>query len=558
MSKARINVDKLNDIVTVRQFGAVNTTSLQAALAASDAVFVNAGLYNGPIDITQSNKTLVMEEGVEFRLPNGTVVGGDVTGPAVLQISGDNVTIQGNFKVNGNKANNDSSSFSTSVLTASLNILGDNCQIYGTATVIDAYWRGLVVGNSLVSGGEVQGFYASKINIENSAYYSVMLWSVVDWRVDEIYAKTNAPGGLGLDNQRVQTGTQTSATSVCARGHIGFIHTDKNCGVILEAKTTDVTIDTVLTGNGGKLEDAVNVYVGSWNAYDCSLAAARVAFAMEGCTNCHVDSVTVKNYQNDGSNIPAISFNGIKTCSVGAIVSSGNKANTPSVELLIREADALDLGSVMLRDPTGTCDGFFYDSGYAPQRDIVVNDLVSRGHTTWDVIVEARAPITIRSINSDALNQYPTNTTYKNITDKEYETSAVWTPTYTTTSVGFTGVTYDIASARYIRIGNLVHIYGSLRTNAITIGAASGVVCIGGLPFTSKNYSNAYQAISLGNAVGFGGDRPINARIIPNTKLVELLYRTTSNGDDIALDPSDMGTGAAANLITFGGTYEVE
>jgi hypothetical protein len=548
---------KLEQYVSVKDFGAVGDTALQAALNASDYVFVNAGTYNGPIDITQSNKTLVMADGVVFFLPNGTVVGGSVTGPAVIQISGDNVTIQGDFTVNGNKANNNSSSFPATVLTGNLNILGDNCQIYGTATVINAYYRGVTVGDSLVSGGEVQGFYASKIHVSEADFYSVMLWSVVDWSIEEIRATTSAPG-VARD-QRIRTGTQSSATSICGRGYIGLAYTNTNCGFIGEANTIDVSIDTVMTGDGGKLEDCTNVRIGHWNAYDCSRAAARTAFFLNNCENCHVDSVIVNNFNDDGSNIPAINFTGVVSCSVGSIVSVGNNTSTPNSELRIREADGLYLGSVVLRDPVGTCDGFFYDHGYPVQQDIVVEDLISRGHTTWDITVENKTPITLRNFNSDALNQFPTNTYYPNITDKDFQEIAAWSPTYTTTATNFTSVTYDgINGARYVKQGKVVYVSGTLRTDAITVGAASGIVAIGNLPFPVKNDPDAYSAVSLSSASGFAGDVPLNGRAVPSTSLIELYYRTSVNGNDTALAPADMGTGANANTLVFGGSYETD
>jgi len=554
---ARTVEDELRDRVSVKQFGAVGTTALLEALDAHDHVFVNAGTYNGPIDITQSGKTLVMEEGVEFFLPNGTVLAGATSGPSVLKISGDNVTIQGDFTVNGNKANNDSSSFPTSVLTGSFMVTGNNCRIDGTAHVVNAYYIGATVGDSLVSGGEVQGFHAKKLTAADANYYSVLLWSVVDWNVDEIRA-TAAVAGVTRD-QRIRTGTQLSATSVCARGHIGLVYTDTNCAFVGEAHTTDVSIDTVMTGDGGKLEDCLDVRIGNWDAYNCSRQAARTAFAFNNCENCHVDVVTVNNFDDDGSNIPAYSFSGVTSCSVGRIVSVGNKTDAPNVELRIRQCDGLHLGFVVLRDPVGTCNGFLYDHGYPVQQDIIVDDLVSRGHTTWDVTVENKTAITIRSINSDALNQLPTTTDYPNITDKEFYEVGDWVPTYTTSGADFGSVTYDGSNtARFVRIGKLVHISGFMRTDAITAGAATGVVCIGNLPFTAKNDAGAYAAIALSSASGFAGDIPISGRTVINTTRVELYYRTTSNGADNGLAVADMATGANANSITFGGTYEIE
>ena len=314
-----------------------------------------------------------------------------------------------------------------------------------------------------------------------------------------------------------------------------------------------------MTGDGGKLENCTNVRVGHWNAYDCSRAAARTAFFLNNCENCHVDSVIVNNFNDDGSSIPGIAFSGITSCSVGSIVSVGNQTNTPNRELRIRQADGLYLGSVVLRDPTGTCDGFFYDNGYPVQQDIIVDDLISRGHTTWDVIVESKTPITIRSINSGALNQFPANTDYPNITDKTFYEEGVWVPTYTTNGTDFTSVTYDgITKGRYVRIGNMVHLSGLIRTDAITVGAATGDVVVGGLPFTVLNDGGGYAALPISYANGFAGDCPISARAVRNTKTMELSYRTTSNGNDTFLQIADLGTGANQNNLTFGGTYEIE
>lgn len=549
-------IDNNAPFVAVSDYGAINTASLLAALAANDYVFVNSGTYLGPIDITSSNKTLMMDTDVTFFLPNNTVTTG-VTGPAVLQLSGDNITIFGNFTVDGNKANNNSSAFPTSVRIGSLNILGDNCRMYGTATVNNAYYIGIEVGDSLLSGTEVQKFYANRIVVNNANYYSVQIWSVVDWRIEEIRATTDAPG-VSRD-QRIRLGTQSTATSLCARGYIGFAYTDTNCGFIGEANTIDVSIDTVMTGDGGKLEDCTGVRIGHWNAYNCSRAVDRAAFFLNNSEDCHVDSVIVRNYNNSGTTTPALNFSGVVSCSVGSILSTGNRTNTPNRELRIRQADGLYFGSVVLRNPVGTCDGFFYDHGYPTQQDIIVDDLISRGHTTWDVSIENKAPITIRSINADALNQYPANTYYPNISDKYFYEEGVWTPIYATTGTAFTSVTYDtITNGRFIRMGKMVYVSGTIRTDAITVGSASGNVVVGGLPFTAKNATNAYSALALSYAGSFAGDRPINARVAPNTTQVDVFYRTTSNGDDVLLVVADMGTGANANFFTISGTYEIE
>ena len=92
----------------------------------------------------------------------------------------------------------------------------------------------------------------------------------------------------------------------------------------------------------------------------------------------------------------------------------------------------------------------------------------------------------------------------------------------------------------------------------MTLGAASGVVCIGNLPFTVKNSTGAYAAISVSGSNTFAGDVPLSGRTVPNTTRIELYYRTTVNGSDLGLAAADMGLGANNNSLTFGGTYEAD
>ena len=136
------------------------------------------------------------------------------------------------------------------------------------------------------------------------------------------------------------------------------------------------------------------------------------------------------------------------------------------------------------------------------------------------------------------------------------QSSGDWTPIYLPTGTDFDSVTYDaITSGRYIKTGNQVTVTGLLRTDAITVGSASGSVYIGNLPFTVASGNKLYAPGSLSNVTGFAGDRPINCRATPGGTTIELYYRTAVNGDDAALAVADMGTGANANTLAFSCTY---
>jgi len=150
---------------------------------------------------------------------------------------------------------------------------------------------------------------------------------------------------------------------------------------------------------------------------------------------------------------------------------------------------------------------------------------------------------------------FGTDTAAANALD-DYE-EGTWTPTYAPTTGAFTSVTYDAqTSGRYTKIGNVVYLQGTLRTDAITVGTAAGGVKVGGLPFTSiSSVPNA--SVSVGYSAAFGGDEPNGGITISNTSTIGLYYKATSNGDSVELDVTDLATGANTNYVVFQVFYTV-
>jgi hypothetical protein len=67
----------------------------------------------------------------------------------------------------------------------------------------------------------------------------------------------------------------------------------------------------------------------------------------------------------------------------------------------------------------------------------------------------------------------------------DYE-EGTWTPSLTSAGGDFTTIAYGDQTGRYTKVGRIVTVRGNLFTSgAITAGAASGQVYIGGLPFTA-------------------------------------------------------------------------
>ena len=145
-----------------------------------------------------------------------------------------------------------------------------------------------------------------------------------------------------------------------------------------------------------------------------------------------------------------------------------------------------------------------------------------------------------------------TSATASNLLD-DYE-EGTWTPIYTTTGTDFTSVTYSFQIGRYTKIGDICHVEGRIRTDAITIGSASGNVLIGGLPFNCEGVESAFN---LNYASDFSGDNPLSGLSRASNSQFFLYYRTSVNGNTSPLQVSDMGTGSSDNQTYFSGVYKV-
>lgn len=145
-----------------------------------------------------------------------------------------------------------------------------------------------------------------------------------------------------------------------------------------------------------------------------------------------------------------------------------------------------------------------------------------------------------------------------NILDDYQE--GVWTPTLATDGVDFASVTYDpITGGRYTKIGNMVHIQGTIRTDAVDTTSATGAIVIGGLPFTAigntTGTTNGLSAVTIGISSSFSTNNPSSAVIANGTTRMNLYYRAAANGDSIFLTPASIGTGTNANYVQFSATY---
>ena len=176
--------------------------------------------------------------------------------------------------------------------------------------------------------------------------------------------------------------------------------------------------------------------------------------------------------------------------------------------------------------------------------------------TTGNLILDSGAGIDF----SDTPNTTASGATMTSELLDDYE-EGTWTPTFVASTVDFTSVTYDtgFTGGKYTKIGDLVHIQGVLRTDAITVGSASGVIHIGGIPFAiggSTNGRDGFITINVGVAINFAGSHPVTMYGGAGTSKIIPMKRNYVNGNTENLAIADLDTGTDKNLIYFSGTYK--
>jgi hypothetical protein len=138
----------------------------------------------------------------------------------------------------------------------------------------------------------------------------------------------------------------------------------------------------------------------------------------------------------------------------------------------------------------------------------------------------------------------------------DYE-EGTWTPTLVPATGSFTSITYDSTRAGYYtKVGNLVTVWGVMRTDSVDATGASGLLAIGGLPFAvGTGSSGGGFAVNLLN---WAGEYPSAVRPNVGNSFAYLGYRTAIDGTDAISDVSDLTTGTAdANRVSFQFSYRV-
>lgn len=134
-----------------------------------------------------------------------------------------------------------------------------------------------------------------------------------------------------------------------------------------------------------------------------------------------------------------------------------------------------------------------------------------------------------------------------------------WTPIYVPQSGAFGTIAYAKNLGRYIRIGNVVTIWGIIRTANIIKGNADGDLYIRGLPFIPRDWIGGIidgNSLNIGSATRFANDVTITGgNVIANGNIV--LYKHPSSLAKEILTVNDLRYEANNyyNYIDFTATY---
>ena len=275
---------------------------------------------------------------------------------------------------------------------------------------------------------------------------------------------------------------------------------------------------------------------------NCRIRTPNIGLIIRGNYNLYDTSVDVINCYFDCPG--AVSFAGVKTiidisfCDGVKIV--GCSFKNGAVDAYVAAASAI-----------GAFDGVIYDN--------------LNGSTLG---LHSSIPFGVRNFGKSSIKldagQITFPATQNASTDPntldDYE-EGTFAPTLTTTGTDFGTVTYrNERAGSYIKIGRMVYFQIRMETSVVTVGAASGNVVLGGLPFAAQPVNGAtgarrgYSAFAVADVAGWTLS-PLSAGIRDNESIVRLFTRATLGAADTALAVADVGNSSNANNVTISGCY---
>lgn len=360
-----------------------------------------------------------------------------------------------------------------------------------------------------------------------------------------IHGITGIAPGAAIDLEPDAGGTNTEVT---ISNNIGY---DCDQGLVMQRSNINVTGSGNYFKSRGPalaiLDEAININAPG-GVYEGGMDGTSETISLDGTGFVDFSSVTI------GSNVTAI---GSGTNGVLKVNSPINRAVIDGCTLITKVAQ------VPLISNEG--ENFFYNN------KLILSDLAISGASK--TIIYSTKGIFGNNKFINATIQTPsylylgtTRIVQPEIklsedpnTLNDWRSAKSWAPSLTTTGTNFTSVTLNANSGgTYTKIGDLVFIEGQIRTTALTVGAASGDVVIGNLPFPAVASTGAtldgYGSVCVGQSATWGKS-PLSGLIISGENRIRLFTRATFAGDCVASAVGDV-TAGAGNIIFFSAVYK--
>ena len=134
-----------------------------------------------------------------------------------------------------------------------------------------------------------------------------------------------------------------------------------------------------------------------------------------------------------------------------------------------------------------------------------------------------------------------------------------WTPSYAGAGSAPT-IGYGIQAGSYVKVGNLVHVQGRVRTDSTSGG--SGNLLLGGLPFTSLSTSEHFSTLHVGYSQNWSSDNFAMSLYTNNGSTTCFINHFRADdprdGIGILITTSDLTNASSSNDMIFSGTYIAE
>jgi hypothetical protein len=320
---------------------------------------------------------------------------------------------------------------------------------------------------------------------------------------------------------------------------------DTNTGIFFPAA------DTIAFAEGGaeaaRIDSSGRFLVGTSTARAFSGAVHKIQ--IEDATGSGSGRIVIGTNNNLNTTGPGIYF---FRCRGGALGSNTIVQNDDLVgSLFFQGADGTDINS-RAAEISAVVDG---TPGADDMPGRLVFSTTADGASSTTERMRITSDAYVRLAAGTGGIQFNGDTAAANALD-DYE-DGTWTPIFVPQTGSFNSITYDSTRAgNYTKVGNLVTVWGIIRTDSVDATGASGLLSIGGLPFSvGTGTTGGGFAVNLLN---WAGEYPSSVRPSVGETFAYLGYRTAIDGNDTISNVSDLTTGTGdANRLAFQFSYRV-